>query len=439
MCPQKINTNYISINMTEEFLCYLWEFHRFTGDLHLTDGRNFRIISSGIRNRESGPDFFDARIQIDDFQWIGNVEIHLKASDWERHHHQMDKSYDNVILHVVFDNDKTIETTMGEPIPTFSAEKFLDIKLWEQFQQIVKGRGWIPCAGLVGKTDDFVVMSWLENIAAERLIKRQEEIETVLQRTGNDWDAAYWIRLCRNFGFKVNAEPFEMLGRMLPPNLLLKHADNLLAVEAMLFGVAGMLDEDFEDDYPKQLKKEFEFYRKKFNINSIENHLWKFMRTHPANFPTIRLAELVQVVRCGGSRLSNILEAANVEELKKLFSVSASEYWNNHFRFDKISSEKSKILGNDAIDLLLINTIIPFIFSYGQLRGDDAYCEKALILFQQIPPENNQIIRNWEKVGIKAQNAMESQALIQLKQQYCTPAKCLQCRIGDYLLRLGNV
>lgn len=424
--------------MTEEFLCYLWEFRLFRGDLKLVDGRDFRIVNSGIRNHESGPDFFNARIQIEEIQWVGNVEIHLKASDWIRHHHHNDKSYDNVILHVVFESDTSIETAAGETVPTFSVENFFDITLWEHFQQIIKGRGWVPCAGLVGKADDFVVLSWLENIAAARLMKRQEEIETVLQRTGNDWDAAYWIRLCRNFGFQVNAVPFELLGSMLPLNYLLKHADSLLAVESILFGVAGMLNEDFQDDYPKQLQKEFDFYRKKFNINVLEKHLWKFMRTHPGNFPTIRLAELAQVVCSGGAHLSNILNANSIDELKKMFCVAASDYWNNHYRFDKTSSEKVKILGNNSIDLLLINTVIPFIFSYGQLRKDDLLSEKALIFFQQLPPEDNQIIRNWEKLGVKAQNAMESQSLIQLKQQYCSSSKCLQCRIGDYLLRLVN-
>lgn len=424
--------------MTEEFISYLWLYRLFQKDIHLTDGREFKILNPGIRNFESGPDFLDARIQIGDILWVGNVEIHLKSSDWNRHHHQEDKSYDNVILHVVLDYDKDIFSTNGEIIPTFSIENVFDIHLWENFQQIIKGKGWIPCSGMIAKTDDFVMLSWLENMAADRLIKRVNEVEVLLQRTKNDWEKAFWIRLCRNFGFKSNAEPFEMLGRILPLNYLLKHTDNQLAVEAMIFGTAGMLNDDYEEEYPKSLKKEYEFYAKKFNLSQIEPHLWNFMRVYPVNFPTIRLAQISQLVCRGGASFSKISEINNIEDLKRLFSITASEYWNNHYRFGIISLGKPKTIGHEAIELVLINTVLPFIFSYGKLRGDDSYCERALMLLQKLPPENNHLIRNWQKIGVHAHNAMETQALLQLKQQYCSTAQCLQCRVGDYLLRLVN-
>ena len=421
--------------MNEQFISYLWQNRLITGDLTLTNGDTLRIVHPGVRNQESGPDFFNARLKIGATEWAGNVEIHLKSSDWTLHRHHEDKNYDTIILHVVLEDNNPVFYRNGQPIPTLEIADKFDVQLFERYQQMISGKGFIPCADSVSSCDDFVVLSWLENIAAERLIKRQKEIETLLEHTKNDWDTSYYIRFCRNFGFKVNAEPFEILGRTLPLLTLLKHADNRSYIEAILFGMAGLLDDDFEDEYPGTLQKEFEFFRKKYGLMAMEKHLWKFMRTYPGNFPTVRLSQLAEIVQNGGIRFSEILQTPDITKLKAMFQVKASSYWETHYRFGKTSSEKQKNLGENAANLLLINTIIPFIFVYGRIHRELSYCEKAIQFFQQLPPEDNVITRHWAQSGIKAANAMESQALIHLKQNYCTAKKCLQCRIGDYLLR----
>ena len=421
--------------MNEQFIYYLWQNRLITGDLTLTNGEPLHIIQPGIRNQESGPDFFNARLKIGNTVWAGNVELHLKSSDWTLHKHHEDKNYDAIILHVVVKDNAPVRYGNNQPVPTLEIANRFDLKLLDRYQQMISGKGFIPCADSVASCDDFVTLSWLENIAAERLIKRQKEIETLLERTKNDWDTSYYIRFCRNFGFKVNAEPFEILGRTLPLLTLLKHADNRSYIEAILYGMAGLLDEDCEDEYPKTLQKDFDFFRKKYTLTPMEKHLWKFMRIHPGNFPSVRLSQLAEIVQNGGIRFSEILTISDITQLKTMFQVKASPYWENHYRFGKPSPKRQKNLGEDAINLLLINTIIPFIFVYGHMHQNPAHCENAIRLFQQLPPENNVITRQWEQCGVKAANAMESQALIHLKQNYCTAKKCLQCRIGDYLLR----
>ncbi|MCL2040745.1 MAG: DUF2851 family protein [Bacteroidales bacterium] len=421
--------------MNEQFIYYIWQNRLITGDLTLTSGEQLQIIHPGTRNLESGPDFFNARLKIGATEWAGNVELHLKSSDWTLHKHHEDRNYDAIILHVVVQDNAPVRYSNNQPVPTLEIADKFDLKLLERYERMIAGKGFVPCADSVASCDDFVVLSWLENIAAERLIKRQKEIEALLERTKNDWDTSFYIRFCRNFGFKVNAEPFELLGRTLPLLTLLKHADNRSYIEAILYGMAGLLDEDFEDEYPQALQKDFDFFRKKYTLTPMEKHLWKFMRTHPGNFPTVRLSQLAEIVRNGGIRFSEILKVSDISQLKSMFQVKASPYWENHYRFGKPSPKREKNLGDDAINLLLINTIIPFIFVYGRVHRELSYCENAIRFFQQLPPEENVITRHWEQSGVKAANAMESQALIHLKQNYCAAKKCLQCRIGDYLLR----
>jgi hypothetical protein len=336
---------------------------------------------------------------------------------------------------VVLQDNKPVYYRNNQPVPTLEIADKFDRKLLERYEQMISDKGFVPCADSIDSCDDFVVLSWLENIAAERLLKRQKEIEALLERTKNDWDTIYYIRFCRNFGFKVNAEPFEMLGRTLPLLTLLKHADNRSYIEAILYGMAGLLEGNFEDEYPKTLQKDFDFFRKKYTLNPMEKHLWKFMRLHPGNFPTIRMSQFAEIVQNGGIRFSKILQTSDVAQLKAMFQVKASPYWETHYRFEKKSPQKHKNLGESAVNLLLINTIIPLIFAYGHIHKELSYCEKAIKFFQQLPPEDNVITRNWAQCGITAANAMESQALIHLKQNYCVAKKCLQCRIGNYLLR----
>ncbi|MDR0365083.1 MAG: DUF2851 family protein [Bacteroidales bacterium] len=423
--------------MSEQFLYYLWQNRLICGDLTLTDMRKVEILYPGSRNSGAGPDFFNARIKIERTEWAGNVEMHLRSSDWELHKHHQDKNYDNVILHVVLEDDQPVSYSNGEPIPTLVCQNNFDVDMLESYERMIANRHFVPCAGAIAHCDDFVMMSWLENIAAERLIMRQKEIEKVLEYTQNDWNRAYYVRLCRNFGFKVNAEPFELLETILPLQVLLKNNADIDDIEALVFGAAGFLEKNHNDEYPRQLRNNFLFFKRKYEINPMEAHLWKFMRVYPGNFPTIRLSQFAQVAALNGIQFSNILGAKDIREIKSYFRVSTTPYWETHYQFDKTSWKRDKKLGNESINLLLINTILPFVFAYGRLREELSFCEKAIELFQQLPPENNYIIRKWKEIGVKAQNAMESQALLHLKEKYCNTKRCLQCRIGDYLLRVS--
>ncbi|MGD0340362.1 MAG: DUF2851 family protein [Bacteroidales bacterium] len=428
--------------MKEEFLHYLWKYSLYDPMKLLdNDGNRIIIINPGEYNRDSGPDFFNARLRIAGTEWAGNVEIHIRSSDFDNHRHNIDPAFDNVILHVVAENDKKVYNTRGEEILT--SRLVFDPDLYEKYIELVNNPYLIACQGEANKIDSFNISHWLGSLTIERLQEKSEYILKILSATGNDWDETFYRLLSRYFGFRVNTEPFEMLASALPFRIIRKHSDNRFQIEALLYGTAGMLEEGLfkdalNDRYYIDLIKEYKILSAKYSLKPVHGWLWKFARLRPANFPTIRISQLAAMLSIAGGIFSKTLEAVNIDQLKDLFEVTASEYWNNHFVFGKISRSYPKNTGSQATDILLINAIIPSIFVYGKYRDSVEISEKAFMFLEEIDPENNIIITEWESSGIKADSAFITQGLIQLRNNYCRKRRCLDCEIGNKILMQGR-
>jgi hypothetical protein len=419
--------------MKEDFLHYIWKYKLYRKDKLLTqDNELIEIINSGVHNFDSGPDFFNAKVKIGETIWVGNIEIHVKSSDWNLHKHNQDKAYDNVILQVVFNHDKDITRTNGQVIPTVEIKFKND--LLNNYQSLLEKNSWIACENDLPFVDPFIVMSWVEKLTIERLEQKSIRISESLKALNNSWETAFYIQLARNFGFKLNSDPFEMLAKSLSLNILAKHKDNLFQIEALLFGQAGFLEEETGDEYYKNLRKEYNYLQKKFQLKPIEKYLWKFLRSRPGNFPTIRIAQFASLIYNSRSLFSKIIEINNFDEFYSLFKVKPSEYWDEHYQFNKDSVIKSKALGKSAIDVVIINSIVPFLFVFGKSKGNYMYQERALSLLENIKPEKNSIINSWNDLNIKSKSAFDTQALIQLKNKYCNQKKCLNCQIGNAII-----
>ena len=419
--------------MREEFLYYIWENRLLDKALQTTEGETVDIVATGYRNTDSGPDFLEARIQIGDKLWAGHVEIHVKASDWNRHGHQTDKAYKNVILHVVYENDTKVNN-----IPTLELKGHFDETLFANYQKFISSKNWIPCEKSITQVPVFTRLSWFDRMAVERLESKSETVTKILNANQFDWEDALYKLLMRYFGLKVNNEAFEYLSNILPFKTLLKHADNLLQLEAMLFGCAGFLEDDFTEEYPLLLKREFAVMKAKFNLLTMPAERWKFLRMRPSNFPTIRLAQMAQLIHKNGCLFSKIREAKNGNEVKAMFNVAASEYWKTHYRFGTPTESKPKHLGDSTADVLMINAVAPLLFCYGKLHKDDSVCETAMQFLEETEAEDNAIIRHFTQCGITAENAMQTQALLHLYSYFCKRKRCLECRIGNVLLHKTN-
>ncbi|MFA5973464.1 MAG: DUF2851 family protein [Lentimicrobiaceae bacterium] len=422
--------------MTEEFLHYIWQYRLYSPDLVLQTGEQVVVLHPGVHNTDSGPDFFNAKIRIGETIWAGNIEIHILSSDWKRHNHQQDMSYDNVILHVVWRDDMPVFRNNGSSVPTLELDGLYNENSWKNYLRFMASQQWIPCDTMVASVDPFLRTAWLDRILVERLERKALHVESILSITNNDWAHTFYRLLARNMGFKLNNQAFEMLALSLPYQFLAKHADDLFQVEAMVFGQAGLLGISLTDEYPQKLKKEYEFLKSKFNLTPIDTHLWRFMRLHPGNFPTLRLAQFASIIHHSRSIISDLFNSNDVNTYRKLFGAEASEYWNTHYAFDKPSASKRKTLGLSSIDLLIINLVAPMLVAYGRWKSDTAMIEKAVDLLMQLKPENNTYTRNWAEIGITPPNAATSQSLIELKTQYCDHKKCLSCSLGSALLKL---
>ncbi|MBU8891492.1 MAG: DUF2851 family protein [Bacteroidales bacterium] len=420
--------------MKEEFLHYIWKYKLFINDnLKNQNQEKIEILNQGTHNFDSGPDFFNSRIKINGTIWAGNVEIHVNSSDWYTHKHNNDKAYDNVILQVVYNHNKDVFRTNGQLIPTLEIK--FDQDLLNNYESLLKSESWIPCQNNINKVDLFTTQNWLEKLTIERLEEKSERINKLLKQKNNSWETAFYIHLARNFGFKLNSDPFELLAKSLPLAYLAKQKDNLFQIEALLFGQAGFLIDDSGDDYYLKLQKEFKYLQKKYKLKPIEKHLWKFLRSRPVNFPTIRIAQFAMLVYKSSALFSKILETKTINDFYKLFIVKPSDYWENHYVFNKESVKKPKTIGKSAVDILLINTIIPFLFIYGKAKGEQNLQDRSINLLESLKPEKNSIITKWNNLSIKASSAFDTQALIHLKNNYCNHKKCLNCQIGNYIIR----
>ena len=428
--------------MKEEFLHFLWKYSLYDKEKLLdNEGKRITVIHPGDYNRDAGPDFFNARISIAGTIWAGNVEIHTRSSHFDIHGHQHDPVFDNVILHIVAENDRRVFNSRGEELLT--SEITYNSSLYEKYLSLVNNPCTIACEDEIGRYDRVLFQHWLSNLVAERLQAKSEMILRILSETGNDWEETFYRLLSRYFGFRVNTDPFEMLSRALPFRIIRKHADSRFQIESLLYGSAGMLREGLfkealNDQYYKDLIKEYKILSVKYSLQPLHGWIWKFSRLRPSNFPTIRISQLAGMLSVGGGLFSSMLEVKDIKQLKGLFEVTASSYWDDHYMFGARKNGTSKRTGSQATDIILINAVIPMLFVYGKSRGLDEFCVRALSLLDQIEAERNTIISEWSVAGIDAESAFCSQALIQLRDNYCKKRRCLDCRVGFRLISSGN-
>ncbi|HET6245838.1 MAG: DUF2851 family protein [Bacteroidetes bacterium] len=424
--------------MTEDFLHYIWQFRNFDNSgLKAQTGESIEIIKPGDHNLNAGPDFFNSVLKIGETLWAGNVEIHINSSDWNKHNHSEDKAYNNVVLHVVYNDDCIIQRISGETIPAIELKGRINPAVFSCYSELLKSTQWISCSKNINDVDEFIVSNWLSRLLIERLERKAETIINSLKLTNNNWQETFYHHLARNFGFQLNAEPFELMSKSLPLLYLIKHRDNLVQIEAMIFGQAGMLESIIEDEYSCHLQKEYNYLKYKYSLNPIDNHLWKFLRLRPVSFPTIRLSQFANLICKWENLFVKILECNNLQQYYDLFNVSSSDYWDTHFTFGKQSIFSKKALGKSSVEGILINTVVPFLFVYGIQKQEDKFKEKALELLETLQGEGNSIIREWKKTGMKCDSAFRSQALLELKLNYCDLKRCLKCSIGNSILKRG--
>lgn len=422
--------------MHEDFLYYLWANQFFeTQVLRTTEGDEVVIIHPGFRNEDSGPDFFNARIITGNVQWAGNIEIHVKASDWNLHHHGNDPAFDTVILHVVLEADIEIKRKDGSCIPTLELLGKFRQGLYEQYLDLIQGGSqWVSCEKQLNDIPEIIRMQCFDRMIAERLSEKAEQIYMLMQKTGNNTEETLYRYLLKYFGFRVNNIPFEMLASSLPWHVIAKHRDQLLQVEALMFGQAGFLQNDPADDYSMMLQAEYNHLKKKFNLVPIPVHLWKFGRLRPANFPTVRIAQTAMLFH-KHDRLVNLISGTeSFEELTQHLRVEPGSYWRRHYRPGQPAPWSNKKLGYSSAENLIINSIVPFVFAIGKLTGKPELSEKAIRWLENCNAEENKVIRGWKSAGVKMENACETQSALHLKKNYCDYKKCVNCIIGRYIL-----
>lgn len=418
----------------ERLLHYIWKYKLYSPfNLRTTDGERVSIIDPGILNTDAGPDFFNAKIKIKDELWAGTVEIHNNSSDWNNHRHNNDEAYDSVILHVVETENARIRRRDGEFIPQLVLRIPREVK--KSVESLTLHEQPLPCLSSLSSIPRLHVANWLEALSAERLQRKTNDILRNLNLCDNDWNEIFYISLARSLGVGVNSDAFERLAKSLPLRCIQKHRNNVMQVEAMLFGQAGILEGPSEDEYYKKLQQEYLFLRQKFTLQAPDALLLRSLRTRPYNFPHVKLAQIAAIWCRYPTLFSEILDRKTPADAMKLFEVSVSEYWQTHYHFQYSSTCKEKPLGGMALQIIAINTIVPVMMAYAAKNKEQKYADKALSWLHSMPPEKNSIVGMFAKSGIKTENAADSQALIQLKREYCEKKKCLYCRIGHQLLK----
>lgn len=423
--------------MKEDFLHYIWSHELFHKTGIAISGEKIEIISPGTKNTDAGPDFYNARIKIDNTIWAGNVEIHTDSSNWINHKHNKDSAYDNVILHVVQNFTKESFRSNGEMIPTLEIK--YDKNLFEKYEKLVSSNKNIPCDSEIKLVNPMQINMWIESLGIERLEQKTQFIDSLLKTTKNNWEETFYIVLARSFGFNTNALPFELLAKTTPLKVLSKYRNNLFQLEALLFGQAGFLSKTgIEDEYYCKLQNEYQHFKNTYKLKPIKEYLWKFLRLRPSNFPTIRIAQFAWLIHQTNNLFSKILETGSIQQLSELFDCKAGEYWDTHYNFTTVSKYKIKVLGKYAVDSILINTIIPFLFIFGQKRNIESLQDKAIAFLENLPAEKNAIIRKWSELNILPENSLQSQALIYLTKNYCNQKNCVYCQIGSEIIRAKN-
>lgn len=425
--------------MKEDFLHYVWKFQKLQGsNFNTSNSENLHIKNQGAHNLNSGPDFFNAQIELDGQLWAGNVEIHIKSSDWYAHGHQTDAAYDNVILHVVWEHDSEIFRKDGSVIPTLVLKELVPKSTLDRYQKLFsKEKKWINCENDFADVDSFVIENWLERLYIERLQKKQEMLLRELEDTQNHWEALLFRMLCKNFGLNINGESFFSIAKSVHFSVVHKCSKKQQEFEALLMGQAGLLDGQKEDGYFQELKSDYEYLKRKFSLQNEGVIAPLFFRLRPPNFPTIRIAQLASVYNKQDNLFSKIIDLKNTEDFYTLFDVVASEYWNTHYNFGVASKECKKRITKSFINLLIINTVLPIKFCYAVQHGQDA-SEEILKIASEIPSEKNGIVDKFNSLKNISKSAYQSQALLQLKSEYCDKLRCLQCAIGNAIVGSGT-
>lgn len=417
--------------MTERLLQYIWQFQYFNrSELQTTDGEEVVVILPGSLNKNQGPDFLNAKIKIGNTIFAGTIEVHCKASEWEKHQHHKDNNYRNVILHVVNEKDASFDNH----IPVLELQSRISNIMLEQYEKLMAETSFVACAGSIHTIKDITWFSWKERLLVERLTRKAEKIQILLEENRAHWEETFWWLLARSFGTKVNGDAFEALARSLPVTILSKHKNSIHQLEALLLGQANLLNRNFEEEYPRLLQREYRFLKTKYDLKPVDVPV-QFLRMRPGNFPTIRLAQLAMLISSSSHLFSKILETENVEEVKKWLTCTANDYWHYHYHFHLQSNFKKKALGTSMIDSIIINTIVPSLFAYSVYHKSEPHKAKALRWLEQISTENNSILSGFALLSVKSNSAYDSQALIELRNEYCTKKRCLECSVGNAILK----
>jgi hypothetical protein len=424
--------------MKEQFLHYVWLYKKFDfTHLHTTSGLEVIIKHSGFYTLKEGPDFFNAHLIIDGQKWAGNIEIHLTSSDWYLHHHENDDNYNNVILHVVWNHDMDVFRQDNTTIPVLELKKYVSVQVLQQYNQLLQPKSWINCENELRQIDQFTLNNWLERLFFERLEKRANEIECLLQKNTFDWEATFFQLLAKSFGLNTNGEAFLAVTKAIPFSVILKERNEILNIEALLFGMSGLLQNECEDNYYFELKKKWEFLTLKYQLEINPFQTVHFFKLRPDNFPTIRLAQLAKLIVTHTYFFQAVISAKSVAEIYPIFNYYPSDYWQTHYIFDKPHTKKMKKISKSFIDLIVLNCILPLQFAYGYAHGN-LQLEKLITLAMEINKENNTIIEKFNYYGLSINNSFQSQAVLQLKKEYCNSNNCLQCAIGQKLINFTS-
>ena len=419
----------------EQLLHYVWKHKIFPlKELKTTTGQQVEVIDTGLANTDAGPDFFNAKLKLDGALWIGNIEIHERSSDWFKHGHHADAGYNSVILHIASEIDMEISRSNGERIPQI--QLICPEAVRTNYKELLETASYPPCYRIIPSLSPFTAHSWMSALQMERFEQKATLLNERLKRCQGNWEDAFFITLARNFGFGLNGDAFETWAHQLPFRAVDKHRNDLFQIEAIFFGQAGILEDSDGDGYYLRLKKEYTYLQHKFGLIPMDASLWRFLRLRPANFPHIRIAQLACLYHRAYGLLSRIMETETLQGVRDILKGGTSEYWLTHYTFGGSSPSRPKTLSNTSLDLLIINTVVTFLYAYGLHKGNRVLCARAGSFLEELKAENNYITRMWEQCGMKASNAADSQALIQLKKEYCDKKKCLYCRIGyEYLKR----
>jgi len=422
------------MNMNEEFLKYVWQSRSLPDRLILVNREELQIADPGEVNHDSGPDFFNSRLRINDVLWAGNVEIHVRSSDWFRHQHHQDPAYDNILLHVVHEYDQPVHRTSGEEIPCLELHQLINPRMWTMYEYLLRNRNQISCESMIHLFPLSKLKLYCAELAKLRFIRKAGQLVKLAENIGHDSAQLLFISLARSFGMNTNALPFELLAKSIPFNTLLRHSDDLRELEAILFGQAGLLSAEISDHYYQQLKQDYEFYAKKYELHPIDPKIWKFFRIRPGNFPTIRIAQLAGLLHYQPDIFSRVTGKDSTGSFPDRLKISVSAYWNDHYIFGKFSKKVANHHSREILSSLALNCFVPFKIYYSDLINDKSITAEIMDWLSSYPPEDNKITRPFEQLGIRPENAVQSQGLIELRTRYCSNKRCLDCEVGRFLL-----